>query len=677
MKKNKIITWIVMSAILVLLGFGVYRYYFKEDSKSTLTINEKQWIESNKNSMIDFGITSNLEVFTNGGTGVAFDFLTALEENTKLEFNKVPFNKGDKITTDYSFQVVEKLGKEDIVVYQDHYVLLSNSNTTYSSVRDITDKTIGTLKADVKEVDRVLEDRNALKYQTFDSVEKLIEAVEEKEVDAIALPKMYYLSEIGSHKKLNISYNITEMKRYYVIRLGKTEKLNTILKKYYKKWAKEQFDTSFNENFKSSYFSIKNVDEESKSTFTSKKYVYGYVGNRPYYVNINGSLYGYNLKQIDQFAKMAGIEIEYQEYSSYKELIDAFNTNKVDFFYQNVKKKNYSIDTYQAGSHDAQVAVVSPLKTKVKVNTLNSLKGMKVLTLKDSKIEAALEEAKADVIGYDNLDSLMKHLDDASILVIDFNTYQFYRHTTLKEYKIDLVTSIGTYGYLVRDIKANRVLERFLDFYLDVVADPMTVNDSIYTLLKLGNKPYIFRNLLVAIASIVIVILAYFGVKKYKEVKSSNITVSKADKLKYIDMLTSLKNRTYLNDHIEKWDNSDVYPQTIIIVDLNNIAYINDNYGHQAGDNIIKEAANKLITSQIENSDIIRTNGNEFLIYLVGYTEKQIITYIRKLNKEMKELSHGYGAAVGYSMIHDEIKTIDDAVNEATLDMRNNKEELK
>ena len=173
MKKNKIITWIVMSAILVLLGFGVYRYYFKEDSKSTLTINEKQWIESNKNSMIDFGITSNLEVFTNGGTGVAFDFLTALEENTKLEFNKVPFNKGDKITTDYSFQVVEKLGKEDIVVYQDHYVLLSNSNTTYSSVRDITDKTIGTLKADVKEVDRVLEDRNALKYQTFDSVEKL------------------------------------------------------------------------------------------------------------------------------------------------------------------------------------------------------------------------------------------------------------------------------------------------------------------------------------------------------------------------------------------------------------------------------------------------------------------------------------------------------------------------
>jgi hypothetical protein len=83
-----------------------------------------------------------------------------------------------------------------------------------------------------------------------------------------------------------------------------------------------------------------------------------------------------------------------------------------------------------------------------------------------------------------------------------------------------------------------------------------------------------------------------------------------------------------------------------------------------------------LITNQMPNSEMIRTNGNEFLIYLVGYDEKQIASYIKKLNKDFKDLSHGFGAAMGYSMITDEIKTIDDAVNEATLDMRNNKEEL-
>ena len=142
-----------------------------------------------------------------------------------------------------------------------------------------------------------------------------------------------------------------------------------------------------------------------------------------------------------------------------------------------------------------------------------------------------------------------------------------------------------------------------------------------------------------------------------------------------MDMLTSLKNRSYLNDNIDKWEESQVYPQALIIIDLNNIAYINDNYGHNAGDEEIKEAANVLIKNQVINSDIVRTNGNEFLIYLVGYKDRQIELYIKKLNKELKELTHGFGAAIGYSMITDDIKTIDDAINEATIAMRKIKEE--
>ena len=151
---------------------------------------------------------------------------------------------------------------------------------------------------------------------------------------------------------------------------------------------------------------------------------------------------------------------------------------------------------------------------------------------------------------------------------------------------------------------------------------------------------------------------------------------TKEDKLRYIDMLTSLKNRNYLNDNLEKWDNSGIYPQAIIIIDLNNIAYINDNYGHEEGDKIIGEAGNILIRNQMPNTDIIRTNGNEFLVYLVSYDEKQVVSYMKKLNKEFKELSHKFGAALGYSMITDGTKTVDDAINEATLDMRSNKEEL-
>ena len=64
------------------------------------------------------------------------------------------------------------------------------------------------------------------------------------------------------------------------------------------------------------------------------------------------------------------------------------------------------------------------------------------------------------------------------------------------------------------------------------------------------------------------------------------------------------------------------------------------------------------------------------MIYLVGYSEKNIISYLRSISREMKKLSHGFGAASGYSMINDGIKTVDDAVNEATIDMKNNKEDI-
>ena len=128
---------------------------------------------------------------------------------------------------------------------------------------------------------------------------------------------------------------------------------------------------------------------------------------------------------------------------------------------------------------------------------------------------------------------------------------------------------------------------------------------------------------------------------------------------------------------MQEWEDCKVYPQAIVMVDLNNVKYVNDNYGHEEGDQLIINAASILVNTQLENSEIMRTDGNEFLVYLVGYSERQIQTYAKKLTKEMKNLPHEFGAAIGHSMILDEIKTLDDAINEATLEMMANKEELK
>ena len=195
---------------------------------------------------------------------------------------------------------------------------------------------------------------------------------------------------------------------------------------------------------------------------------------------------------------------------------------------------------------------------------------------------------------------------------------------------------------------------------------------SIYHVKKSSNILLILVTLLSLI--LILELLGHFRklVKVFKE--KTKHTLSKNDKLKYIDQLTSLKNRLYLNDSIEKWDNTSIYPQSIIIVNINDLSEINNNFGYEEGDKVILEAANILIRTQLPNTEIIRTDGSEFLIYMLEYDEKQTVAYLRKLNKELKELSHGYGAVTGYSMINDGIKTVDDAINEATLDVKTNKE---
>ena len=151
--------------------------------------------------------------------------------------------------------------------------------------------------------------------------------------------------------------------------------------------------------------------------------------------------------------------------------------------------------------------------------------------------------------------------------------------------------------------------------------------------------------------------------------------IIKEDKMMYLDVMTNLKNRNYLNDNLSYWEDNKVYPQAVVVIDLNNISIINDTKGHEEGDRQIKSAASILIKTQRENSEIIRTDGNEFLIYLVGYEENQIVTYVNKLMKEFKSLPYEYGASMGYFMITSESTTIDDAINEALIKMRENKGE--
>lgn len=691
MKNKK--TVIISIIVIVLLSISGILYFVltKEDKDTTLSIIDKRWIESNKNKVFDISIVNNIPIFNYKGNGVFFDFINEIEESTKLDFNPISYNYRVEPTSSYAFKITKELNDSDLLIYEDNYVLVGTSREKYNNLSEINNVKIGVFEDEMDLVSRYV--NTSVSIQKYKSIEELLASInvedeasndsskkEDSFNDLIAIPKTVYLDKIIGNDELNIVYNITDLKEYYVLSLGDDDRLNTIIKKYFNKWYSSSYNEAYKKYFNNDYYAFKKIDDTEKAKLKSKNYVYGFVNNAPYDLLNKNKLVGINSTLIKNFASLVDVELEIKEYNSSNNLLDAFNKNEIDFMFNDYNKEGYKLDVHKTVSpYDELVVVISDIKNNLTVNSINSLLDKEVVLVDNTKIEKLFSENGNKVKKVNNLNSLLHSIKNQDIIALDYGTYYYYSKNLLSNFKVDYMFELNDeYNFVMRDISDNKLFNEFFDFYLSFVNEKELENDTFVKLFsikiaKQDNKIFMSLMSLVIILLVIIVVLKKALFKKKK--RKHNINMSKSDKLKYIDVLTSLKNRNYLNDHIELWDDNEIYPQTIVVIDLNNIAYINDNYGHQEGDTVIKDAANILIKNQLEKTEIIRTNGNEFLIYMIGYEEKQVVSYLKKLNKELKELSHGFGAAYGYSMITDAIKTIDDAVNEATLDMKNNKEE--
>ncbi|SFV52504.1 diguanylate cyclase (GGDEF domain) [hydrothermal vent metagenome] len=102
----------------------------------------------------------------------------------------------------------------------------------------------------------------------------------------------------------------------------------------------------------------------------------------------------------------------------------------------------------------------------------------------------------------------------------------------------------------------------------------------------------------------------------------------------YIDPLTKIYNRKYLYDILLK-KLSRRYQ--LFMVDIDLFKTVNDTYGHDAGDAILKEVAKRLNSLVRDEDSIIRFGGEEFLIYTTKLNQKQSIQFAERLRKNVKK----------------------------------------
>ena len=680
MKKKSLI--IIIPVIIALLAFvGVYRYYNKEDRTTTLTVTEKRWVEENKEQAFDFEVVNDYPLYGTDGEGVIFNFIADFEAAIGLQFNKIPYLKETGSTTSGTrIRILdgdEKLTDNDLPLFTDNYIAVGKTYQRINHIKDMKDMTIGVFKEDSEDISYYLKGGSNLSYKTFNTIKELYNALDNGSVEMIVIPNIMYLDYIIEKDKYSINYFFTEYEKQIVLTLSGTEdKLDTIVEKYYNKWRYTKYVEEYNASYLNYYLEKNNLTGKQKSALVSKTYVYGYVENEPYELKVHSKLAGIAGEYVNRMSRLGDIEFKYKKYSSKKALEKAIDKGKVDLYfdYYNYSNENY-LPTVSTFIED--YVVLGKQKDNHVINSFESLKDKKVLMLSGDALHNYFESnSKAKIKTYDNLDTMLKKAD-SNLVVVDYEIYSYYQNNKFKNYKLLYKdTMMNDYKFMVH--QDNKEFYDLFNYIINTNSYYNYRNTGIENLHASILEDSTFEQVYTIILMIIFIPLitigiAYLIIKKKKEVKKIKAT----DRHKYTDMLTSLKNRNYLNAKMAEWEDSKVFPQSIVMVDLNNVKYVNDNYGHEEGDQLIIKAAGILVNTQLENSEVIRTDGNEFLIYLVGYSDRQISTYTKKLEKEMKSLPHEFGAAVGYSMITDEIKTLDDAINEATLEMITNKEEYK
>ncbi len=161
-----------------------------------------------------------------------------------------------------------------------------------------------------------------------------------------------------------------------------------------------------------------------------------------------------------------------------------------------------------------------------------------------------------------------------------------------------------------------------------------------------------------AYVSIVISLEVIYVVIQVQTIAETNLRAQILSEASYTDPLTGLKNRRALDEMLKKsGENS---PVGVVFCDLNYLKHINDNLGHQAGDDYIRKFTD-MLTEQFPDAEVCRTSGDEFVVLLCGIAEEAVDKRMSKFRKLVDESDRIASFGYVYSEDGDPQKMISEA----------------
>jgi len=148
--------------------------------------------------------------------------------------------------------------------------------------------------------------------------------------------------------------------------------------------------------------------------------------------------------------------------------------------------------------------------------------------------------------------------------------------------------------------------------------------------------------------------------------------------LSFHDSLTSLYNRAYFEEELERYNFPRYYSLSIVMLDVNGLKIINDTFGHSEGDRFLQHFS-QVLTSVSRQGDILaRIGGDEFAILLPSTISEQAHEFCERIKKacqqdKIKPIYLRPNVSLGHTTQEGEYKDINSLLKEADRNMYQDK----
>lgn len=309
-----------------------------------------------------------------------------------------------------------------------------------------------------------------------------------------------------------------------------------------------------------------------------------------------------------------GIPVEYNEYNSITEMVQALKDGKLDVIFP------VENDAAWADENDIYISeeVVATAMNLVFKGKYNSMRPKKMAVKKGNAIAyryTATHYPDVEIIEYSSIEECLQAVKDEKVDALVLN--ELRKQGYLNNSRFRMLNSISLVDNSSRSLavaEGNNELLAILNrgisalphnyaIYMSYKYNGNYAESSFRTFYE-ENKPRIYTGLIIVVLLIVLLVERTLNMKRRKDM---------LDKMVHKDSMTNLYNRRAFDEVMDDWHDREVTKDTMVIaMDLNGLKKTNDTMGHEAGDELIIGAAECMNAVLGKYGKVFRIGGDEF-----------------------------------------------------------------